>query len=53
MDAIIEANVFASEMVIEPVFHEKCIIHRKKQFNKNFSEEAPQKYLLELIISLM
>ena len=38
VDAIIEANVIASEMGIEPVFHEKRIICQEKQFGWLFPE---------------
>ena len=33
------ANEIAAQMTIEPTFCEKLIIYRKKQFDKNASEE--------------
>ncbi|KAK2655339.1 hypothetical protein Ddye_008391 [Dipteronia dyeriana] len=37
---MIEAKEIASEIEIEAVFHEKCIIQRKKQFGDNANEDA-------------
>ena len=39
---MIEAKEVASTMEIEPIFREKCIIRRKRQFDKNVDEEVPQ-----------
>ena len=40
MSALISARELASEMEIEPKFHEKSIISRKRnKFNENVSEE--------------
>nr|XP_028952623.1 uncharacterized protein LOC103441777 [Malus domestica] len=41
-EAMNEAKKIASEMEIEPVFREKCIIRRKKQFDESASEVATQ-----------
>ena len=32
----------ASKMEIEPIFHEKCIICRKKQFDENVNDKTTQ-----------
>ena len=32
----------ATKMEIEPIFCEKCIIRRKKQFDKNANDETTQ-----------
>ncbi|XP_028072634.1 uncharacterized protein LOC114274846 [Camellia sinensis] len=39
-EAMVEAKEMASELGIEPTFVEKHIISRKKQFDKNVSEEV-------------
>lgn len=39
-EAIDEAKAIASKMGVELVFHEKRVIHRKKHFDENGSEEA-------------
>ncbi|KAM2787199.1 hypothetical protein PS2_008008 [Malus domestica] len=41
-EAMNEAKKMASEMGIEPVFREKHIIQRKKQFDESVSEAATQ-----------
>ncbi|XP_047326812.1 uncharacterized protein LOC124930522 [Impatiens glandulifera] len=40
--ALVEAEHIASEMGIEPIFQEKCIIQRKRQFDDINSEEVTQ-----------
>ncbi|GMP81670.1 hypothetical protein CsSME_00036303 [Camellia sinensis var. sinensis] len=40
MEAMVEAKEMTSELGIEPTFVEKHIISRKKQFDKNVSEEV-------------
>lgn len=37
-EAIDEAKAIASKMEVEPVFHEKRVIHRKKHFDENGSK---------------
>ena len=32
----------AAKMKIEPIFREKCIIRRKKQFDENVNDEITQ-----------
>ncbi|XP_028118958.1 zinc finger MYM-type protein 1-like [Camellia sinensis] len=42
LDAMIEAKEVATLMEIDPVFCEKHVIRRKKQFDENVSEEVTQ-----------
>lgn len=47
-ECMVEAKDIASEMGIEPIFHEKRIIRRKKHFDESASEEVTQQSALEL-----
>jgi 6-phosphogluconate dehydrogenase len=40
--AMISSKEIATIMVIEHVFHERCIIRRKKQFDENTNDETTQ-----------
>ncbi|XP_028083784.1 zinc finger MYM-type protein 1-like [Camellia sinensis] len=42
LDAMIEAKEVATLMEIDPVFREKRVIRKKKQFDENVSEEVTQ-----------
>ncbi|KAK4592021.1 hypothetical protein RGQ29_016483 [Quercus rubra] len=42
ISAMISPKEIAIKMEIEPIFHEKCIIHRKKQFDENVNDEITQ-----------
>ncbi|XP_028116344.1 uncharacterized protein LOC114314100 [Camellia sinensis] len=42
LDAMIEAKEVATLMELDPVFREKRVIRRKKQFDENVSEEVTQ-----------
>ncbi|XP_028124220.1 uncharacterized protein LOC114321236 [Camellia sinensis] len=42
LEAMIEAKEVAIEMEIEPTFRERRVIHRKKHFDENVSEEVAQ-----------
>jgi phage terminase small subunit len=46
-ESMVEAKEIASEIGIEPVFHEKRIIRRKKQFDENASAEVTRQSALE------
>jgi hypothetical protein len=40
--AMISSKEIATKMEIEHTFREKCIIHRKKQFDKNVNDKTAQ-----------
>ena len=42
ISAMISPKEIAIKMEIEPIFHEKCIIHRKKQFDEIVNDEITQ-----------